>query len=124
MLVAVEGGSVAGIASVRWSGGCDDPGRPLLYAVEITPARRRLGIGTGLIRYAARLAADRGATEMCLEVETVNTDAIRLYQRIGFYVAGPHRHVWRDGATSGTADVLIMRGPVHAIAAPGRCVME
>ncbi|GAA1591460.1 GNAT family N-acetyltransferase [Actinoplanes couchii] len=104
------GAGAAGIVSIRWSGGCDDPVRPLLYALEVRPDRRGRGIGTGLIRHVASLVAARGRTEITLEVEVGNAGAIRLYHRLGFATIGPHQHVWHAGTISGTAETLIMHG--------------
>lgn len=111
-LVAVgpSEGTVLGMASVRWGGGCDDATRPLLYGVAIRPELRGRGLGSTLIRHAAGLVADRGFAEISLEVEVGNEGAIRLYRRLGFVTAGPHLHVWRSASATGTVDVLIMHG--------------
>lgn len=123
LLVATVGTGVrlvfGGAVSIRWSGGCEDPGRPMLYGLEVPPAQRGRGLGTALTRFAARRAAARGFTELCLEVEPVNSGAIRLYRRLGFQVAGPHRHVWRSGDASGAVDVLIMRARATDVAGSG-----
>ncbi|SDT79765.1 GNAT family N-acetyltransferase [Actinoplanes derwentensis] len=110
LLVAVHGDLTAGIVGIRWDGGCDDAARPLLYALEIRAEQRGRGGGTALIRHVAGLVADRGFAELTLEVEVANAGAIRLYHRLGFVTAGPHRHVWHSGKSCGIADVLIMHG--------------
>ncbi|WP_430780260.1 GNAT family N-acetyltransferase [Actinoplanes sp. G11-F43] len=111
------GCAVAGVASLRWSGGCDDPNRPLLYALEVRPELRGRGAGTALIRSCAGRAAGRGFAEITLEVEVGNAGAIRLYRRLGFVTVGPHRHIWHAGKVTGGTDVLIMRGRSGQIAA-------
>jgi GNAT superfamily N-acetyltransferase len=57
---------------------------PLLNHLEVLPAWRNQGIGTGLIHAAERILAESGARTVALAVELRNTDAERLYLRLGY----------------------------------------
>lgn len=114
-LVAEVDGHAVGMLSVRWSGGCDG-GRPWLYGGEVLPQWRNKGIGTLLWNEAERIARRRGAAQVSLDVERANSEARRLYERLGYVIIQQHEHRWRSvdpvsGAVlaSGTSDTWIMR---------------
>ncbi|HLG59380.1 MAG TPA: ribosomal protein S18-alanine N-acetyltransferase [Vicinamibacterales bacterium] len=56
--------------------------------VAIRPALRGRGIGTGLMRRVFEEARRLGARRATLEVRASNQGARRLYERLGFSVAG------------------------------------
>ena len=56
--------------------------------VAVLPALRGQGIGTQLMRRVFDEARRLGATRATLEVRASNEGARRLYERLGFYVAG------------------------------------
>ena len=56
--------------------------------VAIRPALRGQGIGTGLMHKVFDEARRLGAKRATLEVRVSNERARRLYERLGFYVAG------------------------------------
>lgn len=64
-----------------------------ITAVEVSPARRRAGLGTALTRGICAEAASRGAVQVFLQVETGNTPATSLYERCGFRYS--HRYHYR-----------------------------
>jgi ribosomal protein S18 acetylase RimI-like enzyme len=55
-----------------------------LYDSAVAPAYRGAGLGTRLLTMATREAAKRGVRDIELDVWEKRTDAIRLYQRVGF----------------------------------------
>ncbi len=55
-----------------------------LEELYVAPALRGAGIGTGLLTYAVREAVARGAGEMHINVDEVDTDARRFYETHGF----------------------------------------
>jgi ribosomal-protein-alanine N-acetyltransferase len=76
--------------------------------VAVRPQFRAQGIGTALMRHVLAEARRLGARRATLEVRSSNTDARRLYERLGFYVAATRRNyytnpvedaliLWRDG---------------------------
>jgi GNAT superfamily N-acetyltransferase len=68
-----------------------------LHALEISPASRRQGAAQGILRVAARWAADQGAHDLALVVTTANTPARRLYEGLGMQaLAGYHYREWPD----------------------------
>jgi ribosomal protein S18 acetylase RimI-like enzyme len=68
----------------RWAG---------LFAVEVAPDHRRLGLG-GLVSAAAlRWAGQRGARRTYLQASADNLPAIALYERLGY--ATHHDYVYR-----------------------------
>ena len=60
-----------------------------LFCLAVDPARRRAGLGTGLVR--ALLAASR-ADVAYLQVEERNASAVALYERLGFPEAYRYCH--------------------------------
>ena len=76
--------------------------------VAMRPKFRGLGIGTALLDHVLTEARNLGARRATLEVRASNEGARRLYDRLGFYVAGTRRNyyshpvedaliLWRDG---------------------------
>nr|WP_240979443.1 GNAT family N-acetyltransferase [Streptomyces sp. HNM0574] len=53
-------------------------------AVEVLPERRRAGLATAVMGELARRALEEGASAACLQVERENTEALALYERLGF----------------------------------------
>jgi [ribosomal protein S18]-alanine N-acetyltransferase len=76
--------------------------------VAMRPKFRGRGIGTALLDHVLAEARTLGARRATLEVRASNDGARRLYDRLGFYVAGTRRNyyshpvedaliLWRDG---------------------------
>ena len=72
--------------------------------VAIRPAYRGLGMGTALLRHVLAEGRRLGARRATLEVRESNAGARRLYERLGFYVAGTRRNYY----TSPVEDALIL----------------
>ena len=72
--------------------------------VAIRPAYRGLGMGTALLRHVLAEGRRLGARRATLEVRASNAGARRLYERLGFYVAGTRRNYY----TNPVEDALIL----------------
>lgn len=72
--------------------------------LAMRPEFRRQGIGTGLLHHVLAEARLLGARRATLEVRASNEDARRLYERLGFYVAGTRRNYY----THPVEDALIL----------------
>jgi ribosomal-protein-alanine N-acetyltransferase len=72
--------------------------------LAILPALRGQGIGTHLIHRVFQEARRLGARRATLEVRASNQAARRLYERLGFYVAGTRRNYY----TNPVEDALIL----------------
>jgi ribosomal-protein-alanine N-acetyltransferase len=72
--------------------------------VAVTPEHRRRGIATTLLERLFELTAGRGRRGYTLEVRVSNTDAIRLYEQLGFRPRGVRRGYYTDNRE----DALIM----------------
>jgi ribosomal-protein-alanine N-acetyltransferase len=59
--------------------------------VAVREALRGRGLGTALLQHVLDEARRLGARRATLEVRASNTRARRLYERLGFYVAGTRR---------------------------------
>jgi len=64
--------------------------------VALRPRFRARGIGTALLRHVLAEAGRLGARRATLEVRASNEGARRLYERLGFYVAGVRRNYYTD----------------------------
>lgn len=60
-----------------------------LEELYVVPARRDEGIGTALLTEARRLVRERGAPEMHINVDEVDVDTRRFYERHGFLTVEP-----------------------------------
>ena len=72
--------------------------------VAVAPALRGRGAGSALIREVLREGARMGARRATLEVRRSNDEARRLYERLGFSVAG----IRRDYYSNPVEDALIL----------------
>lgn len=72
--------------------------------VAMRPDFRERGIGTALLRRVLAEARQLGARRATLEVRASNERARRLYERLGFYVAGVRRNYY----TNPVEDALIL----------------
>jgi ribosomal-protein-alanine N-acetyltransferase len=72
--------------------------------VAVAPSRRRLGIGTALLEQLFERTREDARRGYTLEVRVSNTDAIRLYERLGFRARGTRRGYYTDNRE----DALIM----------------
>ena len=72
--------------------------------VAVLPELRGQGIGTALMQRVFDEAHRLGARRATLEVRASNDGARRLYERLGFYVAGTRR----DYYTNPVEDALIL----------------
>jgi [ribosomal protein S18]-alanine N-acetyltransferase len=79
--------------------------------IAMRPRFRGQGIGTALLRHVLAEARRLGARRATLEVRASNERARRLYERLGFYIAGTRRNyystpvedaliLWRDDPES------------------------
>jgi [ribosomal protein S18]-alanine N-acetyltransferase len=82
--------------------------------VAVEPRHRRQGIATALLDRLFELTADDGRRGYTLEVRVSNTQAIALYERLGFQSRGVRRGYYTDNRE----DALIMwKDPVRESAA-------
>lgn len=72
--------------------------------LALRPGFRAQGIGTALLRRVLAEARRLGARRVTLEVRASNEGARRLYERLGFYVAGVRRNYY----TNPVEDALIL----------------
>jgi len=84
-LVLLVGDGPDGLAVLRfraaiWSAGLES----YLAELYVTPARRRQGLGRGLMETALREARNRGADTMDIGVDEPDLAARRLYEGLGF----------------------------------------
>jgi ribosomal protein S18 acetylase RimI-like enzyme len=62
-----------------------------LYTIEyvfVDPRYRKMGLATRLINYALKIAKEKGARKVNLNVDSKKTNAINLYRRLGFKKIG------------------------------------
>jgi ribosomal-protein-alanine N-acetyltransferase len=75
-----------------------------ILTLAVSPAQRRRGTGSALLRAAMRRAASLGAGSRFLEVAVTNEAARALYAAHGFTEAGLRRRYYTDGT-----DALVLR---------------
>ena len=81
------------------------------FAVQ--PEFRKQGIGEDLLKSALADAAEKGARVATLEVRESNDPAIRLYEKLGFEVAGSRPRYYRDNDEDA---ILMMRDGIFNLA--------
>lgn len=60
----------------------------MIHAIEVSPNARRQGMGEWVVRGAARIARDAGASRLALAVTLGNDAAVALYRKLGFTTLG------------------------------------
>jgi ribosomal-protein-alanine N-acetyltransferase len=105
LIATDEEGETAGfVVAILVADLCD------VATVCVLSERRQRGIGRALVEALAGIALRKGATEMTLEVGEKNRAARRLYEGLGFTVAGRRPNYYRDGDTALTLKRLIPQG--------------
>lgn len=82
-------------------------GEEELLLIAVSPACRKQGIGTQLLRDFCSLAKARGASELFLEMRDGNI-AAALYRKAGFEQVGRRRNYYCSG-TNGSVDALTFK---------------
>jgi len=94
VLAAVDGSGLLGKAVVFFKRESD---LARLYSIAVAGGARGRGIGEALLTAVERVARQRGATRMRLEVRQDNTAAMRLYERCGYARFGERPAYYEDG---------------------------
>ena len=81
LLVAADADSIVGTAMAGYDGH-----RGWLYAVAVSPARRRCGVGTALVRHAVDALRTAGCTKVNLQIRATNVAVRGFYESLGFDV--------------------------------------
>ena len=102
-LVAELDGSVVGYVMCRIEYGFSHLRRLGLarkghvVSIAVREAHRGKGVGTLLMRTCQDAMLKKAATESYLEVRVSNTEAVALYQRLGYKVSGRLEAYYKDG---------------------------
>jgi ribosomal protein S18 acetylase RimI-like enzyme len=80
-LVALDGDEVIGSIMAGYDGH-----RGWLYAVAVLNSRRRLGVGTALVRRAEERLRSMGCSKINLQVRASNAAVVGFYNRLGYEV--------------------------------------
>lgn len=67
-----------------------------IYSIAVDASQRGQGIAQRLIGQAEQQCAEQGRVHMRLEVRTDNSQAIRLYQRLGYHPFGEYKDYYAD----------------------------
>ncbi|GGG72111.1 GNAT family N-acetyltransferase [Paenibacillus radicis (ex Gao et al. 2016)] len=59
-------------------------GAPFVRLLAVHPSARGKGVATALIQHCARIAADHGKDFLYLNTSDMMSDAVRLYENLGF----------------------------------------
>ena len=73
--------------------------------IAIKPELKRRGYGTGLLSYAIDFLKVRGGEEFYLEVREGNSEAMRLYEALGFEKIGKRKGYYSETKE----DAIVMR---------------
>jgi ribosomal protein S18 acetylase RimI-like enzyme len=79
--VAVSGASVIGTVMAGYDGH-----RGWIYSVAVSPAYRRKGVGSQLVRFAEKALADKGCVKINLQIMEGNESVAAFYASLGFAV--------------------------------------
>jgi ribosomal protein S18 acetylase RimI-like enzyme len=92
-------GRIVGKIGIRYD---EHPGAGNLFQFDVVEDLRGRGIGTALLARAEQLVRDHGCQRITLAVEEDNSDAIRLYRRLGYQEFGVETAEWEQEAPDGT----------------------
>lgn len=102
-LVAEQAGTIVGYIMCRIEYGFSQVKRLGLarkghvVSVAVLEEHRRKGIATKLIQLAQEEMQKKSANESYLEVRVSNTNAVQLYEELGYKVTGRLEAYYRDG---------------------------
>lgn len=82
--------------------------------MTVSKAYRGKGIGTKLLETAERHAISHGAEDVRLEVRC-NSDALRLYQKLGYTVVGKKINYYGDGGDAFSMNKHILQHRVEDV---------
>lgn len=85
-----------------------------IYSLTVSEAYRGRGIGTKLLEAAERHATSHGAEAVRLEVRC-NSDAVRLYQKLGYSVIEKKLHYYGDGGDAFSMNKKLVQHRVEDI---------
>lgn len=71
--------------------------------IAVVRKQRGKGVATLLLKHAVAVATEHKAEVMLLEVRASNMDAIKLYQRFGFFITGKRANYYEN-----SEDALLM----------------
>lgn len=100
LIAAANGQFPIGHMLVRIPGDPDAAG--VLSHLMVLAGFRGQGLGTAFLEEGERLLREAGAVESQLSVEKRNTDAERLYKRLGYRVSGETIETWPEPMSDGT----------------------
>ena len=85
LMALLAGRPAIGVAVLTFRPGIWEPGPvALLEELYVAPDRRNEGAGTALLGEAMAVAAGRGAPYLEIQVDEIDVDARRFYERHGF----------------------------------------
>lgn len=79
-----------GQAAIHWHGKPTHPQIPDIQSLRVHPHFRGAGIGSRLVEACEEYSRQRGHERISLSVALDNPRARRLYERLGYSVAGPN----------------------------------
>lgn len=112
-LVAELGGALIGYVMCRIEYGFSHLKRLGLarkghvVSIAVTEQHRGKGVGTVLMQTSQEAMTSKTATESYLEVRVTNSEAITLYQRLGYKVTSRLEAYYKDGEAA-----LVMAAPL------------
>ena len=68
-----------------------------VVSIAVKPGHRGKGVGTMLMRASQEAMVEKAATESYLEVRVTNTEAVALYQRLGYSASSRLEGYYKDG---------------------------
>ena len=68
-----------------------------IVSIAVKPEHRGKGVGTALMRVSQDAMIAKAATESYLEVRVTNSEAIALYQRLGYVASSRLEAYYKDG---------------------------
>lgn len=68
-----------------------------IVSIAVLEEHRRKGLGQGLVEEALQALKNRNCSEIYLEVRVSNSEAIKLYEKLGLKVVSRLRWYYRDG---------------------------
>jgi ribosomal-protein-alanine N-acetyltransferase len=68
-----------------------------VVSVAVLEEHRRQGLGSAIVEEAIKGVKEKRCDELYLEVRCSNTDAVRLYEKLGFFIKQRLKTYYRDG---------------------------
>ena len=77
-----------------------NPAKGHVISIAVLPKYRRQGLGLKIMKYGMQKLIEEKVESVYLEVRISNIAAVKMYEKLGFYIKREYKHYYRDGESA------------------------